>query len=140
MNKLFNVCQNIKPQRQSHVFGNTPYHQEDIKPDSPIDSKQFPSSKLQDGENMTFSYKEELKQLAEETQWPKFPGVGEYDHMELIHYICQLFIDVPIIPDYWIISRMNKELKVYAIIWYTEMKEIHRRINWQWWKSKIIQK
>ncbi|MBW0567000.1 hypothetical protein O181_106715 [Austropuccinia psidii MF-1] len=26
------------------------------------------------------------------------------------------------------------------IIWYTEMKEIHGRRKWPWWKSQIIQK
>ncbi|MBW0505691.1 hypothetical protein O181_045406 [Austropuccinia psidii MF-1] len=60
--------------------------------------------------------------------------------MELIDYIYGLFIDVPSIPDYWINSRLNTEFKVHASIWYTEMKEIHGRRNWPWWKGQIIQK
>ncbi|MBW0593687.1 hypothetical protein O181_133402 [Austropuccinia psidii MF-1] len=60
--------------------------------------------------------------------------------MELIDYIDGLFIDVPSIPDYWITARLNTEFKEHASIWYTEMKEIHGRRNWQWWKSQIIQK
>ncbi|MBW0525664.1 hypothetical protein O181_065379 [Austropuccinia psidii MF-1] len=59
--------------------------------------------------------------------------------MELIDYIDGLFIDVPRIPDYWIISRLNTEFKGHASIWYTEMKDIHGRINWPWWKSQITQ-
>ncbi|MBW0559989.1 hypothetical protein O181_099704 [Austropuccinia psidii MF-1] len=60
--------------------------------------------------------------------------------MELIDYIDGLFIDVPSIPYYWITARLNTEFKGNASIWYTEMKEIHGRRNWPWWKSKIIQK
>ncbi|MBW0581084.1 hypothetical protein O181_120799 [Austropuccinia psidii MF-1] len=60
--------------------------------------------------------------------------------MELIDYIDGLFIDVPSIPDYWITTRFNTAFKGNASIWYTEMKEIHGRRNWPWWKSQIIQK
>ncbi|MBW0528587.1 hypothetical protein O181_068302 [Austropuccinia psidii MF-1] len=60
--------------------------------------------------------------------------------MELIDYINGLFIDVPSIPDYWINARLNTELKACTSIWYTEMKEIHCRRNWEWWKSQIIQR
>ncbi|MBW0506618.1 hypothetical protein O181_046333 [Austropuccinia psidii MF-1] len=59
--------------------------------------------------------------------------------MGLIDYIDGLFIDVPSIPDYWITARPNQAFKVHASIWYTEMKEIHGRRNWPWWKSHIIQ-
>ncbi|MBW0517942.1 hypothetical protein O181_057657 [Austropuccinia psidii MF-1] len=83
---------------------------------------------------MSYSEKEALKQLPEASSWPKFSGTGQYDHMELIDYIYELFIDVPSIPDYWITARLNTAFKGYAIIWYTEMKEIHGRGNWPWWK------
>ncbi|MBW0487435.1 hypothetical protein O181_027150 [Austropuccinia psidii MF-1] len=59
--------------------------------------------------------------------------------MELIDYIDGLLMDVPIIPDYWIIARLNTEFEGHASIWYTEMKEICDRRNWPWWKSQIIQ-
>ncbi|MBW0573331.1 hypothetical protein O181_113046 [Austropuccinia psidii MF-1] len=78
---------------------------------------------------MSYSDKEALKQLPEALSWPKFSGTGEYDHMELIAYIAGLFIDVPIIPDYWITARLNTAFKGHASIWYTEMKEIHCRRN-----------
>ncbi|MBW0463408.1 hypothetical protein O181_003123 [Austropuccinia psidii MF-1] len=60
--------------------------------------------------------------------------------MELIDYMDGLFIDVPSIPDCQITARLNTAFKGHAIIWYTEMKEIHFRRSWPWWKSKIIQK
>ncbi|MBW0560697.1 hypothetical protein O181_100412 [Austropuccinia psidii MF-1] len=60
--------------------------------------------------------------------------------MELIDYIDGLFIDLPSIPDYWTTSRLSTAFKGHASIWYTEMKEIHGRRNWPWWKSQIIQK
>ncbi|MBW0481334.1 hypothetical protein O181_021049 [Austropuccinia psidii MF-1] len=42
INKLFDVCQNIKPQPQGHALDNT--YQEDIKPDFLLDNKpKFPS-------------------------------------------------------------------------------------------------
>ncbi|MBW0495923.1 hypothetical protein O181_035638 [Austropuccinia psidii MF-1] len=89
---------------------------------------------------MTYSEKEELKKFTEATSWHKLSGVGEYDHMELIYYIDGLLIDVPSIPDYWMTAIMDTEFKVPASIWNTEMKDIHGRRNWPWWRSKIIQK
>ncbi|MBW0540168.1 hypothetical protein O181_079883 [Austropuccinia psidii MF-1] len=71
---------------------------------------------------MTYSEKEALKQLPEASNWPDFPGVGEYDHMELIDYNDGLFIDVPRIPDYWITAILNTSFKGHDSIWYTEMK------------------
>ncbi|MBW0581280.1 hypothetical protein O181_120995 [Austropuccinia psidii MF-1] len=131
INKLFNVYHSMKPQPQGHVMNN-PYHQDDIKPDAMLMNKARSPSQYQDGDNMSYSEKEALKQLPEASSWPKFSGTGEYDHMELIDYIDGLFIDVPSIPDYWITARLNTEFKGHASIWYTEMKEIHGRRNWPW--------
>ncbi|MBW0496563.1 hypothetical protein O181_036278 [Austropuccinia psidii MF-1] len=136
--KLFNVYDNMKPQPQGHVMNN-PYHQEEIKPDAILVNKERSSSQYQDGENMSYPVKEALKQLPEASSWPKFSGTREYDHMELIDYIDGLFIDLTKIPDYWITARLNTEFKGHDSIWYTEMKEIHGRRNWPWWKSQIIQ-
>ncbi|MBW0571578.1 hypothetical protein O181_111293 [Austropuccinia psidii MF-1] len=97
-------------------------------------------SKYQDWDNMSYSEKEGLKQLPEASSWPKFSGTGEYDHMELIDYIDGLLINVPSIQYYWIIARLKTAFKGHASIWCTEMKEIHGRRNWPWWKSQIIQK
>ncbi|MBW0528124.1 hypothetical protein O181_067839 [Austropuccinia psidii MF-1] len=130
--KLFNVYHNMKPQPQGHVMDN-PYHQYDMKIDSMLMNKARSSSQYQDGENMSYSEKEALKQLPEALSWPKFSGTGEYDHMELIDYIDGLFMDVPRITDYWITARLNTELKGHASIWYTEIKEIYGRRNWPWW-------
>ncbi|MBW0473583.1 hypothetical protein O181_013298 [Austropuccinia psidii MF-1] len=82
-NKLFNVYQIMKPQPQGHVLDN-PYHQEDIKSDAFLDNKERTPSQYEDRENMSYSEKEELKQLPERSSWPKLSGTGEYDHMELI--------------------------------------------------------
>ncbi|MBW0592510.1 hypothetical protein O181_132225 [Austropuccinia psidii MF-1] len=60
--------------------------------------------------------------------------------MELIDYIDGLFIDVPSIQDYQLTARLNKAFKGHASIWYTEMKEIHGRRKWPWWKTQIVQK
>ncbi|MBW0588455.1 hypothetical protein O181_128170 [Austropuccinia psidii MF-1] len=139
INKLFNVYHNIKPQPQGHVKDN-PYHPDDIKPDAMLVNKARSPSQYQDGDNMSYSEKEALKQLPEPSIWPKFSGTGEYDHMELIDYIDGLFIDAPSIPDYWITARLNTEFKGHTSIWYKEMKEIYGRRNWPWLKSQIIQK
>ncbi|MBW0585948.1 hypothetical protein O181_125663 [Austropuccinia psidii MF-1] len=87
---------------------------------------------------MSYFENKSLKHLTKASSWPKFSGTGEYDHIELIDYIYGLFIDVPIIPDYWITARLNTAFKGHANIWHTEMKEIHGRRNWPWWKSQII--
>ncbi|MBW0530496.1 hypothetical protein O181_070211 [Austropuccinia psidii MF-1] len=99
INKLFNVYHNMKSQPQHHVMDNT-YHQDDIKPDAMLMNKARSLSQYQYGDNMSYSEKEDLKQLPEASSWPKFSGTGEYDHMELIDYIDRLFIYVPSIPDY----------------------------------------
>ncbi|MBW0545032.1 hypothetical protein O181_084747 [Austropuccinia psidii MF-1] len=99
INKLFNFYHVMKPQPQGHVMDN-PYPQKDIKQDAVLENKARSLSQYQDGEKMCYSEKEELKQLPEASSWPKFSGTGVYDHMELIHHIEGLFIDVPSISDY----------------------------------------
>ncbi|MBW0460767.1 hypothetical protein O181_000482 [Austropuccinia psidii MF-1] len=96
--KLFNVYHNMKLQPQGHVMDN-PYIQEDIKQDSMLNNKARSPSQYQDGDNMSYSEKEALKQLTEASSWPKFSGTGEYDHLEVIDYIDGLLIDVASITD-----------------------------------------
>ncbi|MBW0476148.1 hypothetical protein O181_015863 [Austropuccinia psidii MF-1] len=71
IDKLLNVCQNIKPQTQGNVLENA-YHQEEIKPDSLLENKPRSPSQYQDGYDMNYSEKEALKQLPEASSWPKF--------------------------------------------------------------------
>ncbi|MBW0486926.1 hypothetical protein O181_026641 [Austropuccinia psidii MF-1] len=118
LKKLFHVYQNMNPHPQGHFLDN-PYYQEDIKPNSLLENKARSPSQYQYGDNKSYSQKEGLKQLPEASSWPKFSGTGEYDHMELIDYIDRLFIDIPIIPDYWITARLNTEFKGNASTWYT---------------------
>ncbi|MBW0467239.1 hypothetical protein O181_006954 [Austropuccinia psidii MF-1] len=99
INKLFNVYHSPKPQPQGHVMDN-PYHQDDIKPDAMLMNKARSPSQFQDGDTISYSEKEALKQLPKSSSVLKFSGTGEYDHMEVIDYIDGLFIDVPSIPDY----------------------------------------
>ncbi|MBW0527397.1 hypothetical protein O181_067112 [Austropuccinia psidii MF-1] len=124
INKLFNFYHNMKPQPKFHVMNNL-YHKEDIKADAILENKARSPSKYQDGDNMSYSEKEALKQLPEASSWPKFSGTREYEHMDLIDYTDGLFIDLPSIPDYWITARLNTAFKGHASIWHTEMKEIH---------------
>ncbi|MBW0576704.1 hypothetical protein O181_116419 [Austropuccinia psidii MF-1] len=84
----------MKPQPEGYALGD-PYHQQDIKPDALLGNKARSPARYQDGNYMADSEKESLKQLSEPSRWPKLPGTGEYDHMELIGYINGLFIDVP---------------------------------------------
>ncbi|MBW0478887.1 hypothetical protein O181_018602 [Austropuccinia psidii MF-1] len=91
INKLFNFYHNMNPQSQVHVMDN-PNHQNDIKPDSMLVNKARSPSQYQVGDVMSYSEKEALKQLSEASSWPKFSGTGEYDYMELIDYIDELFI------------------------------------------------
>ncbi|MBW0539788.1 hypothetical protein O181_079503 [Austropuccinia psidii MF-1] len=64
INKFFNVSHDIKPQPQGHFMDN-PYHQDDIKPDAMLKNKARSPSKYQDGDNMSYSEKEALKQFPE---------------------------------------------------------------------------
>ncbi|MBW0462201.1 hypothetical protein O181_001916, partial [Austropuccinia psidii MF-1] len=113
INKFLNFYHNMKPQPQGHVM-DTPYYQDDVKPDAMLVNKARSPSQYQDGDSMSYSDKEALKQLPEASSWPKFSGTGEYDHMELIDYIDRLFMNVPSIPDYWITARLNIEFKGHA--------------------------
>ncbi|MBW0543189.1 hypothetical protein O181_082904 [Austropuccinia psidii MF-1] len=83
INKLFNVYHNMKPQPQGNVKDN-PYQPDDIKPDGMLMNKAKSPSQYQDGDGMSYSEKEALKQLPQASSWPKFSGTGEYDHMDLI--------------------------------------------------------
>ncbi|MBW0578749.1 hypothetical protein O181_118464 [Austropuccinia psidii MF-1] len=65
INKLFNVYHSMKSQPQGHVMDN-PYHQDDIKPDAMLVNKARSPSQYQDGDNMSYSEKEALKQLSED--------------------------------------------------------------------------
>ncbi|MBW0477522.1 hypothetical protein O181_017237 [Austropuccinia psidii MF-1] len=106
------------------------YHQEDIEPDAILVNTTRSQSQYQDGYNMSYSEKEGLKHLSEASSWPKFSGTVEYDHMELIDYIDVLVIDLPSIPDSWVMPILNKAFKGNASIWYTEMEQIRDRRNW----------
>ncbi|MBW0566757.1 hypothetical protein O181_106472 [Austropuccinia psidii MF-1] len=139
LNQVLVEQNHCKMDKECNVLDN-PYHQEDIKPDALLKNKPRSPSQYQDGDNLTYSEKEALRNLPEDSSWPNFSGVGEYDSMELIDYIDRLFIDVPSIPDYWFTARLNIEFEGQASIWYTQMKEINGRRNWPWWKSQIINK
>ncbi|MBW0510521.1 hypothetical protein O181_050236 [Austropuccinia psidii MF-1] len=76
INKLFNVYHSMNSQPQGHVMDNQ-YHQQDIKPDAMLMNKARSPSQYQDGNNMSYSEKEALKQLPEASSWPKLPGNGE---------------------------------------------------------------
>ncbi|MBW0568222.1 hypothetical protein O181_107937 [Austropuccinia psidii MF-1] len=128
----------MKPQPQGHVM-DIPYYQDEIKPAAMLMNKARAPLRYQDGDGMSYSEKEALKQLPEASSWPKFSGKLEYDHIEPKDYIDELFIDVPSIQDCWITARLNSSFKGHASIWYTEMKETRGRRNWPWWKRKIIQ-
>ncbi|MBW0480224.1 hypothetical protein O181_019939 [Austropuccinia psidii MF-1] len=138
INKLFSLYHNVNPQPQGQVMEN-PYQPDEIKPDAMFMNQARSPSQYQDGDGMSYSEKQALKQHPEASIGPKFSATGEYDHMELIDYIDGIFIDVPSIPDYWITARSNTAFKGHASIWYTELKEIHGRRNWPWWRSQIIQ-
>ncbi|MBW0524900.1 hypothetical protein O181_064615 [Austropuccinia psidii MF-1] len=83
INKLFDVYHNLKPQPQGQVMDN-PYQPGEIKPDAMLMKKARSPSQYQDGDGMSYSEKDALKQLPEALSWPKLSGTGEYDHMELI--------------------------------------------------------
>ncbi|MBW0498030.1 hypothetical protein O181_037745 [Austropuccinia psidii MF-1] len=64
MSKCFNFYQNMKPPPEGHALEN-PYHQGDIKPDALLFNKAISTSHYQYGDNMSYSEKEDLKQLPE---------------------------------------------------------------------------
>ncbi|MBW0501406.1 hypothetical protein O181_041121 [Austropuccinia psidii MF-1] len=128
INKLFNFYDNMKPKPQGHVMDN-PYHQDEIKPDSMLINKAISSSQYQDGDNMSYSEKEALKQLCDACSWPKFLGTEEYDHMELIDYINGLSIDVSRIPDYWITARLNTAFEGNANDIANTLQDVRKRTN-----------
>ncbi|MBW0513048.1 hypothetical protein O181_052763 [Austropuccinia psidii MF-1] len=134
-NKEFNVYHNLKPQSQGHFMDN-PYHQEYVKQYAMLVNRSRSPSQYQDGDNMSYSEKEALKQLPEASSCLKLSGTGEHDHIEFIYHIYGLFIDVASMQNYWITARFNTAFKGHASIGYTEMKEIHGRRNWVELKDK----
>ncbi|MBW0461945.1 hypothetical protein O181_001660 [Austropuccinia psidii MF-1] len=63
----------------------------------------------QDGETISYSEEKGSKKLPEVVNWPRFSGVGEYDHMDIIDYIDELSVDFQKIPEYWITTRLNNK-------------------------------
>ncbi|MBW0463947.1 hypothetical protein O181_003662 [Austropuccinia psidii MF-1] len=57
---------------------NNAYHQEEIKLDAMLVNKKRSPSQYQDGDYMSYSEEEALKQLPEASIWPKFPGELEH--------------------------------------------------------------
>ncbi|MBW0568652.1 hypothetical protein O181_108367 [Austropuccinia psidii MF-1] len=55
----FNVYHSMKPQPQGHDM-ESPYHQDNIKPDAMLDNKARSPSQYQDGDNMSYSENEAL--------------------------------------------------------------------------------
>ncbi|MBW0569994.1 hypothetical protein O181_109709 [Austropuccinia psidii MF-1] len=66
INKFFNAYHSLKPQPQGQVMKN-PY-----QPDAMLMNKARSPSQYQDGDGMSYSKKEALKQLPEPSGWPKF--------------------------------------------------------------------
>ncbi|MBW0591332.1 hypothetical protein O181_131047 [Austropuccinia psidii MF-1] len=64
INKLFNVYHNFKPQPQGQVMEN-PYQPDYIKPDAMLMNKARFPSQYHDGDGISYSEKEALKQLPE---------------------------------------------------------------------------
>ncbi|MBW0503954.1 hypothetical protein O181_043669 [Austropuccinia psidii MF-1] len=106
----------MKPQPEGHALENS-WHQEEYKPYAVLVNKAISPSQHQDEDNMSYAEKEALKQIPEASSWPEFSGTGEYNHMELIDYVCGLFIYVPSIPDYWMKGRVNTAFKEHSSIW-----------------------
>ncbi|MBW0499499.1 hypothetical protein O181_039214 [Austropuccinia psidii MF-1] len=107
----------MKPQPQGPALSN-PY-QYGIQKDIVLDNKPRSPSQYQDGYKMSYQEKEYVKQLPEDSSWPKLSGVAEYDHMKCIDYIDGHLFYLPSIPDYWIAARLNTAFKVHASIWDT---------------------
>ncbi|MBW0521278.1 hypothetical protein O181_060993 [Austropuccinia psidii MF-1] len=101
----------MKPQTQGHVSGNIKYHKEDIKPDALLEKNTRSPSQYQDGDKMTYSEKEALKQLTDASSWPQFSGIGEYDHMELIDYIDGIFTTPPKIRNHKLLTKLPGDLE-----------------------------
>ncbi|MBW0504958.1 hypothetical protein O181_044673 [Austropuccinia psidii MF-1] len=75
INNLFSVYHNMSPQSQGHVM-DIPCHPDDIQPVAMLVNKSRSPSQYQDGDNMSYSEKEALKELPEASSFPKCPGTG----------------------------------------------------------------
>ncbi|MBW0574163.1 hypothetical protein O181_113878 [Austropuccinia psidii MF-1] len=104
-----------KNQDNEPIINNSQQVKEDNKEDTqePGDQDLSFISELiyQDGKNLSYSQKQELKKLPEVVIWPKFSGVEEYDHEEVINRIDGKFVDFSKIPDYWITKRLNNSFR-----------------------------
>ncbi|MBW0564626.1 hypothetical protein O181_104341 [Austropuccinia psidii MF-1] len=83
--KLLDVYHNLKPQPQGQLMEN-PYQPDDIKPDAMLMNKERSPSQYQDGDGISYSEKEALKQLPEASSWPQFSVSGEYDHITASYF------------------------------------------------------
>ncbi|MBW0549595.1 hypothetical protein O181_089310 [Austropuccinia psidii MF-1] len=79
------------------------------------------------------------KDIPKLQEWPKFPGEGEYNHIELIRTIDMLQEDFHI-PDKIMMGKLNSLFTRTAKKWYYKMRQDHGKHDFPWWKSEIITK
>jgi hypothetical protein len=73
------------------------------------------------------------------SDWPKFSGQGEYDHMDFIHWIDTAKRD-SMVPDKVIFLKLLTILEGVALSWYKSMRLTIHTNNWTYWRQAIINK
>ncbi|MBW0515243.1 hypothetical protein O181_054958 [Austropuccinia psidii MF-1] len=125
VNKLFNICEVINTQTGGDYLENTPtkLKKEETKQNAQLESRKRELSKCKDGDYMSYSEEDILKQFQYATVWTKLSSLGVYDYMELIYYINRILVDVPIISTYWITAILNTEFRGCGSIYFIKMKK-----------------
>ncbi|MBW0570845.1 hypothetical protein O181_110560 [Austropuccinia psidii MF-1] len=80
-----------------------------------------------------------MKEVPQLTEWAKFTGEGEYDHMSFIKTIDMLPEDYSI-PDELMTARLHSLFEKSAKRWYYGIRQTNGKNTWSWWKQETITK
>ncbi|PLW16943.1 hypothetical protein PCANC_13932 [Puccinia coronata f. sp. avenae] len=73
------------------------------------------------------------------SDWPKFSGQGEYNHMDFIHWIDTALRDSRG-PDEVIVLKLLTIFVGVALSWYKTLRITVHTNNWDYWRQAIIEK
>ena len=126
LNMIKNDLKNIKIKSTSPEFNINKAEQVDT-----LDNK-TEISNIIDNRNLT----ELTKLLPPISDWPKFTGEGEYDHISFIKYLDHI-LEAYGLPEQVLMIRLPRLFEGVALDWFVTKRETTGIQNWTYWKESI---
>ncbi|MBW0577165.1 hypothetical protein O181_116880 [Austropuccinia psidii MF-1] len=127
---------------KNEIIANVEQIHKKYEPHMPSHSTPFTEEKLSVKGSLTPFLGESFicaKDIPKLEEWPKFPGEGEYNHIEFIRTIDMLqeYFHIPVKI---IVGKLHSLFARTAKRWYYKMRLDLAKHDFSWWKSEIITK